>query len=70
LNNDIIGSNNSNETNIVSNTKIRVFSEAFSIQDTGRDALTIRNLGLENDGKARQLARYVKEIAERYVDNP
>src|SRR6185295_773920 len=53
LNNDIIGSNNSNETNIVSNTKIRVFSEAFSIQDTGRAALTIRNLGLENDGKTR-----------------
>jgi hypothetical protein len=31
--------------------------------------LTIRQLGLENDGKARQLARYVKEIGERYVDN-
>lgn len=69
LNNDIMGSNNSNETNIINNTKIRVFSEAFSIQDTGRAALNIRNLGLENDGKARQLARYVKEIGERYVDN-
>ncbi len=69
LNNDIMGSNNSNETNIINNTQIRVFSEAFSIQDTGRTALNIRNLGLENDGKARQLARYVKEIGERYVDN-
>lgn len=69
LNNDIMGSNNSSETNIINNTKIRVFSEAFSIQDTGRAALNIRNLGLENDGKARQLARYVKEIGERYVDN-
>ena len=69
LNNDIIGSNNSNETNIISNTKIRVFSEAFSIQDTGRAMQNIRSLGLENDGKARQLARYVKEIGERYVDN-
>jgi hypothetical protein len=69
LNNDIMGSNNSNETNIINNTKIRVFSEAFSAQDTGRTALNIRNLGLENDGKARQLARYVKEVAERYVDN-
>ena len=29
----------------------------------------IRNFGLENDGKARQLARYVKEVGERYVDN-
>ena len=69
LNNDIMGSNNSNEINVINNTKIRVFSEAFSIQDTGRTALTIRSLGLENDGKARQLARYVKEIGERYVDN-
>jgi hypothetical protein len=69
LNNDIMGSNNSNETNIIDNTKIRVFSEAFSVADTGRRALTIRQLGLENDGKARQLARYVKEVGERYVDN-
>ncbi|HLG38109.1 MAG TPA: M28 family metallopeptidase, partial [Chitinophagaceae bacterium] len=69
LNNDIMGSNNSSETNIVNNTKIRVFSEAFSVNDTGRSMQTIRSLGLENDGKARQLARYVKEIGERYVDN-
>lgn len=69
LNNDIMGSNNSNETNIINNTRIRVFSESFSVQDTGRAALTIRNLGLENDGKARQLARYIKEVGERYVDN-
>lgn len=69
LNNDIMGSNNSSETNIINNTKIRVFSEAFSIQDTGRAIQNIRNLGLENDGKSRQLARYVKEIGERYVDN-
>lgn len=27
------------------------------------------SLGLENDSKSRQLARYVKEIGERYVDN-
>lgn len=69
LNNDIMGSNNSNETNIIDNTKVRVFSEAFSVQDTGRKEAMIRQLGLENDGKARQLARYVKEIGERYVDN-
>lgn len=69
LNNDIMGSNNSSETNIINNTQIRVFSEAFSTQDTGRIISNIRNLGLENDGKARQLARYVKEIGERYVDN-
>ncbi len=69
LNNDIMGSNNSNETNIIDNTRIRVFSEGLSVLDTGKVATNIRNLGLENDGKARQLARYVKEIGERYVEN-
>jgi len=69
LNNDIMGSNNSNETNIIENTKLRVFSEGLSVLDTGKAALQIRSLGLENDGRSRQLARYIKEIAERYVDN-
>lgn len=69
LNNDIMGSNNSNETTIIDNTKVRVFSEAFSVQDTGRAFQNIRNLGLENDAKTRQLARYLKEVGERYVDN-
>lgn len=69
LNNDIMGSNNSHDTRIIDNTKLRVFNEAFSVQDTGRAALNIRSLGLENDGRARQLARYVKEVGERYVDH-
>lgn len=69
LNNDIMGSNNSNETNIIDNTKIRVFSEGLPAFETEKNMVLIRNLGLENDGKSRQLARYVKEIGERYVDN-
>jgi hypothetical protein len=69
LNNDIVGSNNSNETNIIDNTKIRVFSEGLPAFETEKNAVNIRMLGLENDGKARQLARYVKEVGERYVDN-
>ncbi len=69
LNNDIMGSNNSNETNIINNTNVRVFSEGLTGFETDKAAANIRNLGLENDGKARQLARYVKEIGERYVDN-
>ncbi len=69
LNNDIMGSNNSNETNIIDNTRIRVFSEGLPAYETEKNAKTIRQLGLENDGKARQLARYVKETGERYVEN-
>lgn len=69
LNNDIMGSNNSSETNIIDNTKVRVFSEGLPAYELDKNAKIIRQLGLENDGKARQLARYVKEIGERYVDN-
>ena len=69
FNNDIIGSNNSNETNIINNTKVRVFSEGIPTDATEKDIARIRALGLENDSKSRELARYVKEIGERYVDN-
>lgn len=68
LNNDIVGSNNSSETNIIDNTKIRVFSEGLPFYELDKKAGRIRNLGGENDGRSRQLARYVKEIGERYVD--
>lgn len=69
LNNDIMGSNNSNETQIIDNTKVRVFSEGLPAFETEKNAISIRSLGLENDGKSRQLARYIKEVGERYVDN-
>ena len=69
LNNDIIGSNNSNETNIINNTQIRVFSEGIPHYETEKQIRKIISLGLENDGSSRQLARYVKETGERYVDN-
>jgi Zn-dependent M28 family amino/carboxypeptidase len=69
LNNDIMGSNNSSETNIIDNTRIRVFSEGLPAFELDKNGKMIRQLGLENDGKARQLARYVKEVGERYVDN-
>ena len=69
LNNDIIGSNNSNETHIIDNTKVRVFSEGLPAFELEKQATVIRRLGLENDGASRQLARYVKEIGERYIAN-
>jgi Zn-dependent M28 family amino/carboxypeptidase len=69
LNNDIMGSNNSNETNIIDNTRIRIFSEGLPFFEIEKKAPSIRSFGTENDGKARTLARYTKEIGERYVDN-
>jgi hypothetical protein len=69
LNNDIMGSNNSSETNNINNNQLRVFSEGLPAYELDKNGKQIRQLGLENDGKSRQLARYVKEIGERYVDN-
>ncbi len=69
LNNDIMGSNHSPDTRLIDNTKLRVFSEGLSGFETDKRANGIRQYGAENDGKARTLARYVKEIGERYVDN-
>jgi hypothetical protein len=68
LNNDIMGSNNSPDTRITDNTKVRVFSEGLPGYQTDSLAANIRQYGLENDGKSRQLARYTKEVGERYVD--
>lgn len=69
LNNDIMGSNNSSETNIIDNTRLRVFSEGLPAYELDKKAAGIRGMGMENDGTSRQLARYVKEIGERYVDH-
>ncbi|GAB3261312.1 M20/M25/M40 family metallo-hydrolase [Larkinella harenae] len=68
LNNDIVGSNHSPDTRIIDNTRVRVFSEGLPGYQTDSVAANIRQYGLENDGKSRQLARYTKEIGERYVD--
>ncbi|QDP85471.1 M20/M25/M40 family metallo-hydrolase [Chryseobacterium sp. SNU WT5] len=69
LNNDMIGNNSFDAPKNDGTPKLRVFSEGLSAFETEKSAAKIRNLGLENDGNARQLARYVKEIGEKYVKN-
>jgi hypothetical protein len=69
LNNDIMGSNNSNQTNIIDNTRVRIFSEGLPTFETDKKIGAVGRFGYENDGAPRQLARYVKEVGERYVDN-
>lgn len=68
LNNDIIGNSNSSETLISDNTKVRIFSESIPLAETEQEAAARRSVGAENDSKSRQLARYIKEVGERYVD--
>ncbi|UOU97730.1 M28 family metallopeptidase [Chryseobacterium daecheongense] len=69
LNNDMIGNTKSGETNETNDRVLRVFSEGLPYAELDKKAMSIRNLGLENDGDSRQLARYIKEVGEKYVKN-
>jgi Zn-dependent M28 family amino/carboxypeptidase len=68
LNNDMIGNSNSSETHLNDNTRMRVFSEGIPMMETEEMANIRRYTNGENDSKSRQLARYIKETGERYVD--
>lgn len=67
LNNDMISSNNST-THLLDNTTVRVFSEGIPAVVTPQQERLIKAIGAENDSPSRELARYVSEIAQRYVD--
>lgn len=69
LNNDIVGNTFGMETHLKDNQSVRVFSEGVPSTIAGNEkalAAMINNGG-ENDSPSRELARYIKEIAERYV---
>ena len=68
LNNDMIGNSGSSETMLNDNMKLRVFSEGIPAFETEQMAAQMKTMSGENDSKARQLARYIKETGERYVD--
>ncbi|AZA83347.1 peptidase M28 [Chryseobacterium lactis] len=67
LNNDMIGNPKAGETGEINTRVLRVFSEGLPFVDLDKKAMTIRNLGYENDSESRQLARYIKETVEEYV---
>jgi hypothetical protein len=70
LNNDIVGNTHGMETDLKDNRSVRVFSEgvpSVAAKDE-REIARLIALGGENDSPSRELARYIKETAERYVD--
>ncbi|MDR1781023.1 MAG: M28 family metallopeptidase [Tannerella sp.] len=69
LNNDMIGNSNASETDTQTNTVVRVFSENIpAVENDSARRVRVFN-SAENDSPSRQLARYIKETGERYVDN-
>lgn len=69
FNNDMIGQSTSSETDKHDNTHIRVFSEGIPALETAKEAALRKAMSGENDSKSRELARYIKTIADTYVDN-
>ena len=69
LNNDMVGNSGSSGNRIEDNIQVRVFSEGIPAFETDRMKRERIATSGENDSKSRQLARYIKEVGERYVDN-
>ena len=68
LTDDIVG-NTHGGNGIHDNRRVRVFSEGVPAAETDAQAKIRRSVGGENDGPSRQLARYIKEVAELYLPN-
>jgi len=68
LNNDMIGNTYGMQTDLKDNGSVRIFSEGVPAAETKEEASLRQSTGSENDGHARQAARYIKETGERYVD--
>ncbi|MGE0133235.1 MAG: M20/M25/M40 family metallo-hydrolase [Blastocatellales bacterium] len=66
--NDIVG-NTQGGNGVRDNARIRLFSEGVPSSETEAEARARQSVGGENDSPSRQLARYIKEAAERYLNN-
>src|SRR5689334_14372846 len=64
--NDIIG-NTLGGNGVRDRKTVRLFSEGVPTNETQQEATTRRSVGGENDSQSRQLARFIKEVGERYV---
>jgi hypothetical protein len=64
LTDDIVG-NTLGGNGVRDNRRIRVFSEGIPSNESPEQARLRKSIGGENDGPSRQLARYLKEAAER-----
>jgi Zn-dependent M28 family amino/carboxypeptidase len=68
LNNDIVGGT-IGQNGVSSNTRLRVFSEGTRDVETAEEAKERRSQGGEDDSASRNVARYVKSVAEAYIPN-
>ena len=67
LNNDIVGGNKTPGDTQQDASIVRVFSEGLPTAATEAEIRLLRATGGESDSSSRQLARYVREVAEKYL---
>ena len=65
---DTVG-NTEGQDGVKDNVSARLFSEGVSRLETDAQRKLREAIGGENDGAAREWSRYVKRVAERYVEN-
>lgn len=68
LNNDIVGNSIASETGDKNDKTVRIFSEMIPYAETEEEAKNRSAMKSENDSPSRQLARYSREMAEKYLD--
>ena len=66
LNNDIVGGNRTPGDTQQNPNWVRIFSEGIPAVTTDADLRRIRATGAENDSPSRELARYIREVAQTY----
>ena len=66
LNNDIVGGNRTPGDTQQNSNWVRIFSEGIPAVTPGADLRRIRAIGAENDSPSRELARYIREVAQTY----
>lgn len=69
FNNDIVGNTLASETGKRNDRTVRIFSEMIPAYETDEQAAARQALKAENDSPSRQLARYIKMVAEAYLDS-
>ena len=67
LNNDIVGNSVASETGNRNDKTVRIFSEMIPAAETDEEKKSRESLKSENDSPSRQLARYIREVAEPYA---
>jgi hypothetical protein len=68
FNNDIVGNSLASETGNKNDKTVRIFSEMIPYLETSDETSARNALKSENDSPSRQLARYIKEVSEPYLN--